>query len=220
MDEDIVKLLQEAAPENVEDLETVEQIAGEIEGIYSEMKHAIEEEKKEKITKLEKALVKRIIALFNAGYSIEIIRELMERLGIKHDDAENLIDKAWEEMEKKKRWGKWLRILQILIIVGIIGALIFVGIEVMHKTKANYCTSYMCISELMSCKSGKYTFSSAGTVRDISVVKNGNSCFVRIFISKSEDKSKIGEHENCVFKIVNGVTNLSDKTGCTGDNLL
>ncbi len=220
MDEDILELLKESAPENVEDLQTVEQLVDEISNIYQEMKTAIEAEKKEKLEKLKKAMVKQIIALFEAGYTLSTVREILRRLNVKEKDIDEFVTDAWAEMERRKRWGPWLSLARVILILGVIAGLVVAGYFLMKQSSAVYCSSYMCTNEILKCKPGKYQFRSGENLREISIDREGNQCIVRFVIRESQNRSEVGKQEVCRFQIYQGLTDMTDKSRCTGYPIL
>ncbi len=215
MDDELLSLLEEA-PENVEDLYSVQEAVNQLKQVYEEISTAVEEEKEEKLKELERMVVGPIIALFNAGYSEVTIKKLLRGIGFKKDEIDRFIQASWKEMENKKRLGKIVKVVQVLVIAGIVAGLIFFGLNLFQETKAVPCQSFGCSQEMLTCQEGKYHFQIAGTVKEISIKREQSYCLIRVEITSSKNTESVGKYINCKLPIIDGTVNLSQTDKCSG----
>ncbi len=215
MEDDLLSLLEEA-PENVEDLYSVQEAVNQLKQVYEEISTAVEKEKEEKLKKAEKMVIDPIIALFNAGYSEVTIRRLLGGIGFKRAEIDRFIHASWREMEKRRRLGKVVKIIEMLVIAGVVAGLIFFGLNLFQETRAVSCQSFGCSQEMLTCQEGKYYSQMSGITKEITIKKEQNYCLIRVEITKSDDKGEIGRYINCKLPIIDGTVDLSKTDGCIG----
>ncbi len=215
MDEDILNLLQEA-PENIEDIQSVEETVSELERVYSEIKEALEKEEKEKVEKLKRRLIKPLVALIKAGYSEYTLRRVMRTIGFKEKDINEFLTEAWKQIEEEEHHTKLIKTIKF-VSVGIILVLLGVAyLMLFSTTRPETCQSFACSGEILNCTPGKYYNEDGGINRYITIQKDGNLCLVSVRVVKATNKTLIGKYLNCRFQIIDGLTDLSDTSYCSG----
>ncbi|MCD6522341.1 MAG: hypothetical protein J7K68_01210 [Candidatus Diapherotrites archaeon] len=161
---------------------------------------------------------KEVLSLLKEGYSVsDIIQDLRDR-GYSSDEIDTIISDATRMIKKRRRINisdLFFYGIVFLLIAAIV-SIIFLQITTMPKDCGN---DIFCAEKIAYCIEGRYTSSYAGVTREYSILNEGDTC--RVFIETKEAPSYTMERKGmsmiCVYPIVDGMTDTSDRTNrCEG----